>query len=336
MNISVLGAGAWGTAMALHLVRQGHTVTLVPRRFEMALELGTTRENTDYLPGHPFPDELQIGFELEPVLMETELLVLACPVAGVRDWAKRVKDGLGKATQLKLVLTLAKGMERETHLTPCRIVKDVLPGCAVGTLTGPSHAAEVAAGRPTALLLATEQHDTFSDAIQTAVSGPALRIYSSDDVVGAELGGAHKNVYAIAAGICDGLGLGHNAKAALVTRILAEMIRIGEGLGARPSTFIGLSGFGDMVATCYGEWSRNHEFGFGIGKGTPPDELLVNRKTVVEGYRTTESVFALCQEQTLDAPILSEMHAVLFGGRSPAEALTSLMGRNLKREIHAG
>lgn len=334
MNISVLGAGAWGTAMAIHLVRLGHTVTLVPRRFEMALELGVARENRDYLPGHKLPDSLQIGFEVPPVLMETEVIVLGCPMVGLREWSQRVRDSLGGARALRLVLCLAKGLEPGTHLTPCQIVRSILTDRAlgVGTLTGPSHAAEVAGGHPTALVLATEHHDEFSDSVQAAMSSATLRIYTTDDLVGAELGGALKNVYAIAAGLCDGLKLGDNAKAALVTRVLAEMIRIGEALGARPITFVGLSGFGDLIATCYGEWSRNHEFGVGLGQGRSIDQLMSGRRTVVEGYRTTESFYDLCAQRLIDAPILAQVYEILFRGRKAADGVAALMTRELKRE----
>lgn len=332
MNFSVLGAGAWGTAMAIHLSRLGHTVTLVPRRFELAVELGAVRENRDYLPGFRLPESLQIGFELAPVLMETEVVVLGCPVAGVREWSRLIAQSRDQARALRLVLSLAKGLEVGTHLTPCQIVRELLPGIGVGSVTGPSHAAEVAEGRPTALVLATERHDELSDAVQQALSCAALRIYTTDDVLGAELGGALKNVYAIAAGMCDGLGLGDNAKAALVTRVLAEMIRIGERLGANPLTFVGLSGFGDLIATCYGEWSRNHEFGHGLGSGRTVEEMMRDRRTVVEGYRTTESLYEVCAERMIEAPILDQVHAVLFRGRKPAEGVAALMTRGLKRE----
>ncbi len=332
MTITVLGAGAWGTAMALHLVKLGHTVTLVPRRFEMALELGAARENRDYLPGFAFPDSLQVGFEVPPVLMETEIIVLACPVAGLREWCARVRLGLEGARQVKLLVCLAKGIEPGAHLTPSQIVRDLLPELNVGALTGPSHAGEVARGNPTALVLATARLDEDTEAVQAALSGPALRVYTSDDLRGAELGGAMKNVYAIAVGICDGLQLGDNAKAALLTRIMAEVIRIGENLGARPATFMGLSGFGDLVATSYGEWSRNHEFGRGIGSGRSAEELLDGRRTVVEGYRTTESLWSLCEGLAIDAPILREVHAILFEARKPLDGLVALMGRGLKRE----
>lgn len=337
MNICVLGAGAWGTAMAIHLVRLGHTVTLAPRRFEFALELGATRENREYLAGFPFPESLQVGFELRPLLMEAELVLLGCPTAGVREWCTRLRDDLGGARQLRLVLSLAKGLEIDTGLTPCRIAREILPGTiTVGTLTGPSHAADVAAGLPTALLLAAERHDDYVAHVQEAMSSPTMRLYTGDDLAGAELGAALKNVYAIAAGMCDGLRLGDNAKAALVTRVLAEMIRIGEALGARPITFVGLSGFGDLIATCYGPWSRNHEFGQRLGEGHAINDLLVGRKTVVEGYRTTAALRTLCEKLMIDAPILDQVHAILYRGRKPADGLAALMTRELKPEQGAG
>ncbi len=333
MNICVLGAGAWGTAIAIHLVRLGHTVTLAPRRVECALELGSTRENREYLAGFPFPESLQVGFELGPLLMEAELVLLGSPTAGVRDWCTRVSGSLGGARQLRLVLSLAKGLEADTGLTPCQIARAILPeSIAVGTLTGPSHAADVAAGLPTALLLAAERHDAFVAQVQEAMSSRTMRLYTSDDLAGAELGGALKNVYAIAAGMCDGLRLGDNAKAALVTRVMAEMIRIGEVLGARPITFVGLSGFGDLIATCYGPWSRNHQFGQRLGEGRSIDELLTGRKTVVEGHRTAASLHALCVQRSIEAPILDQVHAILYRGCNPADGLAALMTRELKRE----
>ena len=332
MNFAILGAGAWGTAFALHLSRLGHTVTLVPRRFEQALALSSVRENVDYLPGMALPPSLQIGHELRPVLMEAEVVLLACPSQAVRETCGRIRENLALAAQLQLVVSLAKGLEAGTHLRPSEVITAVLPGLAAGTLTGPSHAEEVARGQPAAMVLAVRGTDELLAATQTALSGPTLRIYTTNDVIGAEIGGCLKNVYAIAAGCCDGLRLGDNARAALLTRALAEMVRVGVALGARAETFYGLSGFGDLVATCHGPWSRNREFGQRLGEGRPVAELLAGRKTVVEGYRTTESFAGLCAERGLDAPILSEMRRVLYAGTPPAIALAALMGRELKRE----
>lgn len=332
MNFAVIGAGAWGTAFAVHLSRLGHTVTMVPRRFEQALALSTTHENTDYLPGIALPPSLQIGHELAPVLMEADVVMLACPAQALRETCERIRAALALATQLKLVVSLAKGLEAGTYLRPTEVISAVLPHVAAAALTGPTNAAEVAKGKPSAMTLAAQQIDEFLNAVQTALSGPTLRVYTSNDVAGAEFGGCLKNIYAIAAGCCDGLKLGDNSKAALLTRAMAEMVRVGQALGARAETFYGLSGFGDLVATCHGGWSRNREFGQRIGEGKTAAELFAGRKTVVEGYKTTQAFAELCVAKGIDAPILSEMRAMLFDAKPPAQVLTSLMLRELKRE----
>ncbi|HZP60386.1 MAG TPA: NAD(P)H-dependent glycerol-3-phosphate dehydrogenase [Opitutaceae bacterium] len=332
MNVAVIGAGAWGTAFALHLIRLGHTVTLVPRRFEQALALSSAHENADYLPGVALPPSLQIGHELAPVLMEAEVALLACPAQAVRETCQRVQAGLGLARQLQLVISLAKGLELGTHLRPSQIIATMLPGRLACALTGPTNAAEVARGQPAAMVLATADDGGRLGPVQAALSGPTLRVYTSDDLAGVEFGGCLKNIYAIAAGCCDGLRLGYNAKAALLTRALTEMVRVGTALGARSETFYGLSGFGDLVATCHADWSRNREFGQRIGEGRTAAELMAGRRTVVEGYQTTQSFAGLCAERQIDAPILREVHAILFEEKKPAAALTSLMTRELKRE----
>ncbi len=332
MNFTVIGAGAWGTAFAIHLSRQEHTVTLAPRRFEQALLLASARENNDYLPGSRFPESLQLTHELAPALLEADAVFLACPSQALRETCMRLADSVGGATRLRLIVSLSKGLEAGTHLRPSEVMADVLPHYAVGALTGPSNAGEVARGLPAAMVLATRQPDEFLAEVQAAVSGPTLRVYTSDDLPGVEFGGCLKNVYAIAAGCCDGLRLGDNTKAAMLTRALAEMVRVGAALGARPETFYGLSGFGDLVATCHGAWSRNREFGQRLGEGATAAELIADRRTVVEGYRTTESFHGLCVDRGIDAPLLAEVHRILFEGTTPADALAALMKRGLKRE----
>ena len=333
MNIVVIGAGAWGTAFALHLSRLGHTVTLAPRRFEQAHALASTRENTDYLPGFILPQSVQIAHEMAPVLMEAELLVLACPSQVLRETCGRIAAGLAQATQLKLVVSLVKGLELGTHLRPTEVMAAMLSGRAVGCLSGPTNAAEVAAGKPCAMVLAASGvGEAYLAAVQAALSGPGLRVYRGDDVAGVEFGGCLKNVYAIAAGCCDGLRLGDNAKAALLTRALAEMVRVGVALGSKAETFYGLGGFGDLVATCNGPWSRNRTFGQHLGEGQKASTLIAASKSVVEGYRTTESFQGLCFERGIDAPILGETYKILYAAKPPAEALAALMGRGLKRE----
>jgi len=332
MNFVIIGAGAWGTAFAIHLSRLNHTVTLVPRRFEQALAIASTRENADYLPGISLPLSIQIGHELTPVLMEAEVVILACPSQALRETCERVRAHLGLATQLKLVVSLAKGLELGTHLRPSEVIASVLPQITAGSLSGPTNAAEVALGKPAAMVLATTKSDAFLAHVQTALSGPTLRVYTSDDVAGVEFGGALKNVYAIAAGCSDGLKLGDNTKAALLTRALAEMVRVGLALGAKAETFYGLGGFGDLVATCNGAWSRNRTFGQHLGEGRKAVDLIAASKSVVEGYRTTESFYGLCTERGIEAPILGEIYRILYAGKPPAEALTALMTRELKRE----
>ena len=332
MNTCVIGAGAWGTAFSLHLLRLGHAVTLVPRRFEQALALASTHENADYLPGFPLPSSLQIGHELAPVLLEAEVVLLACPAQALRAWGERLRDNLGGAPRLQQIVCLAKGLELGTHLRPSQVIRAVLPSFAAGTLAGPTTAAEVARGLPAAMVLAAETITPYLQQVQAALSGPRLRLYTSDDLAGVEFGGCLKNIYAIAAGCCDGLRLGDNAKSSLITRALAEMVRVGVALGARPETFYGLSGAGDLIATCYGSWSRNRDFGQHLGEGRTAAELLAGRRTVVEGYQTTESFHGLCLERGISAPILTEIHRILFEGRKPADALPALMTRELKRE----
>lgn len=332
MNFVVVGAGAWGTAFALHLARVNRSVSLVPRREEQAVALLATRENVDYLPGFPLPAGISLTSNLTAALASADVILLACPAQALRETCVRIWRALPPAGPTKFVLSLAKGLESGTHLRPAEVIAAELPGIPVGTLTGPTNAREVALGKPAAMVLAASPLQTVATEVQLALSSPALRIYTSDDLAGAEFGGCLKNIYAIAAGCCDGLQLGDNTKAALLTRALAEMVRVGVGLGARAETFYGLSGFGDLVATCYGEWSRNHDFGRRIGEGRKAAELIANRKTVVEGYKTAEAFAGLCAERGLEAPILREVHAILFEGKAPERALNALMTRGLKRE----
>lgn len=331
-NYSVIGAGAWGTAFALHLGRVGQRVTLVPRRAEQARQMAASRENTDYLPGVVLPPEILVRHDLAEALAETDVILLACPSQALRETAVRVRDALPAEPRVRLVLSLAKGLEVGTHLRPSQVIAEILPAYAAGAITGPTNAGELARGLPAAMVLAVAQVTSDVQLAQAALSGATLRVYTSDDLAGAEFGSCLKNIYAIAAGCSDGLGLGDNTRAAMLTRALAEMVRVGTALGARTETFYGLSGFGDLVATCHGPWSRNRQFGQQIGEGRTVAELMSHRRTVVEGYKTTEAFHGLCVAQGIDAPILREMHAILFEGKTPASALNALMTRGLKRE----
>lgn len=331
MNFVIVGAGAWGTAFAVHLSRSGHATTLVPRRPEHAAAIVAARENIDYLPGIPLPERVRVEADLELALGGVDVVLMACPSQALRVTAEQVREKLG-AARPQLVVSLAKGLELGTHLRPSQVLTAGLPGLIAGTLTGPTNAAEVGRGLPAAMVLAVAQLTPAVQEVQSALSSPRLRVYTSDDLAGAEYGGSLKNAYAIAAGCCDGLRLGDNAKAALLTRALAEMVRVGTALGARAETFYGLSGFGDLVATCHGDWSRNREFGQEIGNGRSVSDLLSHRKTIVEGYKTTRSLHELCVERMIDAPILRETYAILFEAKKPAAALDSLMLRVLKNE----
>lgn len=332
MNCCILGAGAWGTAMALHLDRCGHSVTLVPRRMEHALAIASSRENRDYLPGFELPARIQIGCQAGPVLMEAEVIFLACPSKALRQLCESIQPHLAAAWQLKLCLIMCKGLELESLKTPAEIVAEALPGLACGVLSGPTYAGEVAEGKPTAVVLAVGEDCPEPEHYQEAFSNASLRAYLSTDVRGTQLGGTLKNIYAIGSGLCDGLGMGDNAKAALLTRSLSEMLRLGVLLGGDKETFFGLSGFGDLVATCSGTWSRNRTFGERVGKGEVSQAIVDSQKSVVEGYRATECLQRICEAKQVDAPILDVIHSILYKGLEPLAAMQQLMTRDLKAE----
>lgn len=332
MNITVLGSGSWGTAMAVHLSRLGHTVQLVSRTMEHALQMASDYENKKYLEGIIWEKNLQISGELLPSIMECEMILLACPSSAIRNLLQQLKPVLPHAYQLKFFISLSKGIEKETFQTPVQVMQEELPEFMHGTLTGPTYAREVAEGKPTAMVLGGTFSDEYASYLQENLSSDSLRIYHSDDLLGVELGSCLKNVYAIAAGIAEGLQLGDNARAALMTRALAEMVRLGVSLGGRVETFYGLSGFGDLLATATGSWSRNRTFGEQIGRGNAATKLLENSKNVVEGYFATKHFYTLFQKKNLDAPILEQIHKILYEERSPSQALLQLMQRELKKE----
>lgn len=332
MNCCIAGAGAWGTAFAVYLAKQGHAVALVPRRREHAESIASLRENRDYLPGVPLPPLIRVEPDPVSALREAEAVFLACPAQALRETSRRLAAASDFADRAPWAVSLAKGLETASHYRPSQIISQEMPRARACALTGPTNAAEVAKGLPAAMVLASAVHDQSLTAFQASLSSPTLRVYTSEDLPGVEFGGCLKNIYAIAAGCCDGLKLGDNAKAAMLTRALAEMVRVGMALGARTETFYGLSGFGDLAATCHGGWSRNRDFGQKLGEGRLVSELISNRKTVVEGYRTAESFYGLCQEKGIDAPILSEVYRVCFQNRQVREAIYTLMTRELKKE----
>jgi glycerol-3-phosphate dehydrogenase (NAD(P)+) len=329
-SVAVLGAGSWGTALAVSLAGAGHGVTLWARRSEAAETIRQSRENRPYLPGAEIPPSVRITSDLEVAVEGAGVWLVAVPSQSVRGVVGRLA---GRAAGAVLV-SVAKGIETETLLTTSAVLRDVLPEAdpdRVGVLYGPSHAEEVAAGRPTSVVAAFPDPAVAAE-VQALFMTPALRVYANTDVVGVEVGGSVKNVMALAAGMADGLGLGDNAKAALVTRGLAEVTRLGLALGADAHTFAGLAGLGDLVVTCFSQHSRNRAFGERIGQGTTMEEALGASSMVVEGVQTTRSVRQLAGRHGVEMPITEAVHAILFGGLAPVEAVSALMERDPKLE----
>lgn len=333
MSFHILGAGAWGTAMAISLSRGGHEVTLVPRSPEKAGALSIERVNEHYLPGHRLPDGVKVSAWEETESESEAVCLLACPSFGVREWADRLRQRYSTADNSSpTIVSLAKGVDQESLLLPTQVLQEVFPKSCLFALSGPNFAAEVAQGLPAAAVLAGDSMSGELRRLQEAFGTSRFRIYTSDDRCGVELGGALKNVYAVGMGICEGLRLGDNAKAALLTRSLNEMVRLIPLLHGQQETAYGLSGVGDLVATCYGQLSRNRAFGESVGKGESIDSRLKSGQGVVEGYYACRNFYSLFQEHDLNGPILEQLFAVLYKGKLPAEALQALMNRELKPE----
>jgi glycerol-3-phosphate dehydrogenase (NAD(P)+) len=330
-EIAVVGAGSWGTALAVSLCSTGHRVMLWARRPEHAEAMRESRLNEAYLPGIVLPETLRISTDLRAVASETRLWVVAVPSQSVRTVMTPLADLVGAGHTL---VSVAKGIEAGSLLTTSGVLRDVLPAAApgrVGVLYGPSHAEEVAAGQPTSVVVALPDPDAAAE-VQAAFMSPSLRVYANADLVGVEIAGSVKNVIAIAAGMADGLGLGDNTKAALVTRGLAEITRLGLALGADAHTFAGLAGLGDLVVTCFSRHSRNRSFGERVGGGMSITDALAVSTMVVEGVGTTQSVLALAARVGVEMPISQAVHAILFEGYRPADAVRALMERDPKLE----
>jgi len=328
MKLAVLGAGAWGTALAAAWAPQ-HTVTLWARDPAAVAAMHATRVNARYLPDCPLPAELAFSTDLDAALAGVELIVVAVPSGALRP----TLGALARRSTLPPLVWVSKGFEPGSRKLPHQLVAELLPGHdETGVLSGPSFAQEVARGCPTALTLAS--HDTtLAHRLAGALSNHRLRLYAHDDVIGVELGGALKNVMAIAAGICDGLALGHNARAALITRGLAEMTRLGIRLGGRFETFMGLSGLGDLILTTTGDLSRNRQVGLRLARGQSLDTILGELGHVAEGVTTAPEVAALAAEMGVDMPITRAVCQTLFDGVPPAQAVDALLNREIKAEF---
>lgn len=330
MNISILGAGAWGTALAMSLAER-HSVMLWGRDAAVMQAAQEARENAAYLPGFRFPDSLQLSSDLDAAITHANsngLLIVATSLAGLRPLATQLKP-----YAIPNLVWLCKGFEEKTNLLPHQIVREIL-GDAIpaGALSGPSFAQEVARGLPCALAIASDSAALRERVVQ-AVHGPAIRIYSTDDVIGVEVGGAVKNILAIATGIIDGLGLGLNARAALITRGLSEITRFGVALGGRAETFNGLAGMGDLILTCTGDLSRNRKVGLGLAQGKKLEQVVVELGHVAEGVRCAQAVRELAHGHGVDMPIANAVAAVLFDGESPRDTVKRLLSRDPRDEI---
>ena len=328
MKLSVLGAGAWGTALAASWAPH-HTVTLWGRNADELDAMRDQRINTRYLPCCPLPDSLHFNPDFNAVVDDAELIVIAVPSGALRP----TLSALAQRPRLAPLLWVCKGFEPGSRKLPHQLVAELLPThTQTGALSGPSFAQEVALGYPTALTLAS--HDSaLAQHLAEALSGQRLRIYAHDDVIGVEIGGALKNVMAIAAGICDGLQLGHNARAALITRGLAEMTRLGVQLGGRFETFMGLSGLGDLILTTTGDLSRNRQVGLRLARGQSLDAILAELGHVAEGVTTAPEVAALASELGVDMPITRAVCQMLFEGLPAAQAVDALLNRHIKTEF---
>jgi glycerol-3-phosphate dehydrogenase (NAD(P)+) len=326
---AVIGAGSWGTAVAA-LAAHNAPTTLWARRPELAEEIVRSHVNTDYLPQYQLPDQVHATASLEEALTGADVVVMAVPSHGFRDILGAAQPFLGAATP---VVSLTKGVEQDTLKRMTEVIDEVLPGHPRGVLTGPNLAKEVMAGWPAASVVAVDD-DVVAAELQRLFSTEAFRVYTNRDVVGCEVGGALKNVIAIAAGIADGMGFGDNTRAALLTRGLAELTRLGVALGGEPLTFAGLAGMGDLVATCISRQSRNRHVGEELGKGRSIDEIVAEMKMVAEGVKSSKAVVDLAARVEVEMPIAEQVVDVLYHGKQASEIVPALMQREMKPELH--
>jgi len=321
-GVAVIGAGSWGTTIALLLSAKGPT-TLWARSEEVASALATTRENARYLPGLLLPPSLRATASLAEAVADAGTVLVAVPSHGFRAVLESMAPVLAGGAA---IVSLAKGIEAGTNRRMSEIVAEVLPGHPVGVLTGPNLSHEVAAGQPAATVVACED-ESVARRVQSLLHCGTFRVYTGTDVVGCEVAGASKNVIAIAAGVCDGLGFGENTRAVLVTRGLAEQVRLGLALGGHALTFGGLAGVGDLVATCTSPQSRNRSLGVELGSGRRLDELLAGMHMVAEGVRTARPLVALAEAHGVELPIAAQVAALVAGETSPHDAVAALMER---------
>jgi glycerol-3-phosphate dehydrogenase (NAD(P)+) len=325
VNVAVLGAGSWGTALAKILRDNGHAVTLWTRNADALTEISRTRRNERYLPGVPLPEDWTCEPDLTRAAAEKNCIVLAIPSKAFRAIAGQL------ANSPAMLVSVTKGIEYDSGKTMCGVLRDCAPRSRVAALSGPTFAMEVAHGIPTAIVCASEDEET-RHVVQQLFHQPKFRVYRSADLLGVELGGALKNIIAIAAGVCDGMGFGDNSKAALITRGIAEMRRLGTACGAQPETFAGLSGIGDLTLTCFSRQSRNRELGERIGRGETLAQITAERGKLAEGYPTARSARQLAQRLGVETPIIDEVYTMLYENKPIRRAVEDLLGRDIKAE----
>ncbi|HEV2288281.1 MAG TPA: NAD(P)H-dependent glycerol-3-phosphate dehydrogenase [Candidatus Acidoferrales bacterium] len=332
-KIAIIGAGGWGTALSIVLSQSSvaHRIALWAREEDVRESLRKERKNPVFLPGFAIPEQVEVASAIPEAVQDADFIIGAMPSAHARALYSQI---LSHASPRAVVVSATKGLEPKSYLRMTQVIADLLPPKSrhpIAAISGPSFAKEVAQGDPTAIVVASANSPAARE-IQQEFSGPALRLYTNADVTGVEIGGAVKNVIAIAAGVAEGLGLGHNTIAALITRGLAEIMRLGTALGARRETLAGLAGLGDLVLTCTGELSRNRRVGIELGHGKRLDEILASTSTVAEGVGTTAAALALARKAKIEMPIAAQMHGLLYQGRSPHDAIRELMHRPLKAE----
>lgn len=328
VKIGVIGAGSWGTALAVLLHKNGHEVTIwsiIKEEVDMLLE---KRQHESKLPGVVIPDDIMITNDLKESMTDKDILVLAVPSPFTRSTCKMMKEYLNSG---QIVMNVAKGIEENTLFTLTDIMEEELPDVDAAVLSGPSHAEEVGRGLPTTCVVGAHSKKT-AEYLQNIFISPVFRVYTSPDMLGIELGGALKNVIALAAGTADGLGYGDNTKAALITRGIAEITRLGMKMGGKPETFYGLTGIGDLIVTCASVHSRNRKAGYLIGKGYTMQEAMDEVKMVVEGVYSAKAAMGLAKKYDVELPIIEQVNKVLFEGKNAAEAVNELMQRDKKLE----
>lgn len=331
MVIGIVGAGSWGTALAQTFACKGHKIYLYARRSEHREELEITRENKKYLKGVNLVDNVIISKSLNDTVVDKDLVIMAVPTQTFRRVYEEISNILVNKNQNPIILNVAKGIEKKTHLLLSSVAKEVRPESRYAVLSGPSHAEEVGRFKPTTVAIASDDIE-LSKQLQNELMTSRFRIYANDDLKGVELGGALKNIIALGAGISDGIGFGDNARAALMTRGLVEITRIGTAMGAKRETFSGLAGLGDLIVTCDSKHSRNRRCGILIGEGMKVSDAIDEVGMVVEGITTTEATYGLASKLNVEMPITEAIYKVIEGKINALEAVDILMGRDGKVE----